>query len=83
MSFSREQPFHAVSLRLGLSLGYVVVLFNILEGKVLPTPYVFGMNMPFVNHQSHEEKLGPPALNKGYCAYLKHGSTLIWRCLLK
>lgn len=81
--FSREQLFHAVSLRLGLSLGYVVILFNILEGRLLQNPYVFRMNVPFVNQQSHEEKLGPLALNKGYCACVKCGSILTWRCLFK
>lgn len=80
--FSREQPFHAVSLRLGLSPGYVVILFNILEGKLLQNPYVWGMNVPFVNQQSHEEKLGSLALNKGYCAYVKYCSILIWSYLL-
>lgn len=71
-----------MSLRLGLSPGYVVILFNILEGKLQQNPYVFGMNVPFVNQQSHKEKLGALALNKGYCAYVKQGSILIWRCLL-
>lgn len=76
MSLSGKRPFHAASLRLGLNPGYVVILFNILGGKLLQNPYVFGMNAPFVNQQSHEEKLGPLALNKGCCSYFKNGSIL-------
>lgn len=81
-SLSGEQPFLAVSLRLGLSLGYGVILFNVLGGKLLQNPDVWGMNVSFVNQRWHRKKLGPLVLNKGYCARVKFRTILVWKCLL-
>lgn len=55
-SLSREQPFLAVSLGLGLSVWYSILL-SVLGGKLLQSPYVWGMNVSFVNQQSHRKNL--------------------------